>query len=419
MEYRHRLLEARLEELFQYYPVVAVLGARQVGKSTMVENLFRGRAKTVVFDPVVDVGDAREDPDFFLQNNPPPVFLDEIQFAPELLASIKRRVDREKKNSRYIISGSQNLAVLRSISESLAGRVAVLRLYPMTRRETLGLVSPGFRGRISNPSPFFLEKWLANGVFDVDSGGKEAPPAFTFIWRGCLPGIMELPDHLVSGYWESYLQTYIERDVRLVANIGALQTFGAFVGLLAAYSSQEINHSHLGRELGVDRKTALAWTEVAQATFQWLTIPAFSRNPVKKIAGKSKGYFVDTGFMCYLQRIGSPEAIGSHPLKGSLFETGIVMEIIKIIQSWPLKPNLYHFRSYAGAEVDLILEMNGRLWPIEIKAKSNPNRNDVRGINAFRKCFPAEDIGPGLIICSVEEPRRLTEDAVAIPWWIL
>jgi predicted AAA+ superfamily ATPase len=409
MKYKNRLLEGKLEELFRYYPVVAVLGARQVGKSTLVENLFRDRIGTVVFDPVVDVGNAREDPDFFLQNTMCPVFLDEIQFAPELLASMKRRVDRKKENGLYILSGSQNLAVLKNISESLAGRVAISNLLPMCRRE------------LNEEAPsFFLEKWLSGEQVNLrEAEAGEPEPIFPYIWRGGYPKIMELPDSLVPGYWESYLQTYIERDVRTIANIGSLQTFGRFVGLLAAHSSQEINHTQLGRELGVDRKTALAWTEVAQATFQWFTVPAFSRNPIKKIAGKEKGYFSDTGFLCYLQRISSPEAIGSHPLKGSLFETYIVMEILKVFHSWPLRPNLYHFRSYSGAEVDLVVELNGRLFPIEIKAKSNPARKDTRGFASFRACFPHEQIQQGLVICSVEKPQRLSEDAVAIPWWII
>ena len=409
MKYKNRLLEKKLVELFKYYPVVAVLGARQVGKSTLVENLFRDRIRTVVFDPVVDVGNAREDPDFFLQNIIPPVFLDEIQFAPELLSSIKRRVDQEKKNSLYILSGSQNLAVLKNISESLAGRVAILHLLPMCHRELT-----------QETAPSFLEKWLSGERVDLQKvKTREPEPVFPYIWRGSYPKIMELPDSLVPGYWESYLQTYIERDVRTIANIGSLQTFGRFIGLLAAHSSQEINHTQLGRELGVDRKTALAWTEIAQATFQWFTIPAFSRNPIKKIAGKEKGYFSDTGFLSYLQRISSSEAIGSHPLKGSLFETYIAMEILKVFHSWPLKPNLYHFRSYSGAEVDLVVELNGRLFPIEIKAKSNPTRKDTKGFASFRACFPHEQIQQGLVICSIEKPQQLSEDAVAIPWWII
>ncbi len=132
-----------------------------------------------------------------------------------------------------------------------------------------------------------------------------------------------------------------------------------------------------------------------------LPIPAFSRNPIKKIAGKEKGYFSDTGFLSYLQRISSSEAIGSHPLKGSLFETYIAMEMLKVFHSWPLKPNLYHFRSYSGAEVDLVVELNGRLFPIEIKAKSNPTRKDTKGFASFRACFPHEQIQQGLVICSI------------------
>ncbi len=406
--YKPRLLEARITELFTHYPVVAVLGARQVGKSTLVGNLFGNRVESIVFDPVVDVENARQDPEFFLQNHPTPVFLDEIQYAPELLGPIKRQIDRLGQKGLYILSGSQHLSVMRDIAESLAGRVAVVPLYPMTRREMAELD----RG-------IFLENWVRGEmVFDTP---RNSPSTLLYplIWRGGYPGIMDLPAHLVSGYWQSYLQTYIERDVRSVANIGALQTFGLFIRLLAAMSAQEINHTHLGRELGVDRKTAQSWLETVQSTFLWFSLPSFSRNPVKRIAGRAKGHFADTGFICQLQKIGSPEAIGGHPLMGALFETWIVMEIVKTVQAWPMAPNMYHFRSYGGAEVDLVLEMDGTLYPIEIKAKSNPTRNDGRGIGAFRECFPKEKIGPGLIICAVEKPVRLAEQLVAAPWWII
>jgi predicted AAA+ superfamily ATPase len=408
--YRPRLLEAKISELFRYYPVVSVLGARQVGKSTLVENLFGNSMAVVVFDPVLDIENARQDPDFFLQNHPAPVFLDEIQYAPELLGAIKRQVDRHKKKGRYILSGSQNLSVLKSISESLAGRVAVVHLLPLTRREITG-----------EQSSNFLEQWLRGQFPELQAATASAaiPPLYPSIWRGGYPGLLDLPDHLVSGYWQSYLQTYIERDVRSVAQIGSLQSFGLFIRLLAALSAQEVNHAHLGRELGVDRKTARAWLETVQSTFLWFSVPPFSRNPVKKIAGKTKGYFADTGFICQLQKIGSADTIAGHPLQGALFETYVVLEILKNVQAWPMPPNLYHFRSYGGAEVDLILEQNGTLYPMEIKAKSNPTRNDGRGISAFRECFPSERMAPGLIICAVESPQRLADNLFAIPWWML
>ena len=406
--YRPRLIEYKLIELFRYYPIVAVLGARQVGKSTLVGNLFGNTVDSIVFDPVVDVGNARQDPEFFLQNNPPPVFLDEIQYAPELLGPIKRQVDRLGQKGLYLLSGSQHLAVMRDIAESLAGRVAVVPLYPMTRREMAGLAKGAF-----------LENWVAGEAAFENAPTLSPLPLYPQVWRGGYPGILDLPLHLVSGYWQSYLQTYIERDVRTVANIGSLQTFGRFIRLLGALSAQEINYAHLGRDLGVDRKTARSWLETVESTFLWFSLPAFSKNPVKRIAGRAKGYFADTGFICQLQKIGLPEAIGSHPLQGALFETWVVMEIIKTVQAWPMPPELYHFRSYGGAEVDLILEINGTLFPIEIKAKSNPTRNDGRGIGAMRECFPKERIGRGLIICAVERPIRLAEQLFAVPWWIL
>ena len=410
MNYRHRLIEARIAELFKYFPVVAVTGARQVGKTTMLSTMFGSTVQMITFDPVVDLGGARQDPDFFLQNLQRPAFLDEIQYAPELLNSIKRDIDRRGEAGLYLLSGSQNLAVLKNISESLAGRVAVMQLWPMARRE-----------KEQDEMPGFLEKWLTNPEDALLHSWPEEPQQSVFreMWRGGYPGILEMPDHLLSTYWQSYIQTYIERDVRTVAAIGSLQSFGHFIGLLSALTAQEINFNELGRELGVARKTALSWTEIAEATFQWITVPAFSRNPVKKIAGKKKGYFTDTGFACYLQRISSPDAIQSHPMKGRLFETFVFMEMLKNMQKLPTVPNIYHFRSYSGAEVDLILEKDGWLYPVEIKAKSNPGKMDTRGFKAFRNCFPAEKIHKGLIVCAVPRPIAVSEESIAVPWWIL
>ena len=405
--YKSRLIEKRVLELFAHFPVVAVLGARQVGKSTLVENLFSEKVTTTVFDPVVDIGNARQDPDFFLQNTQTPAFLDEIQYAPELLGSIKRTVDLEQQNGQYILSGSQNLSVLKDISESLAGRVAIINLWPMSRQELAGESSSGF-----------LQAWLTDHNKNAPVVQKSLP-TYTSIWHGGYPKIAELPEHLVPGYWQSYMQTYIERDVRKVSNIGSLQTFGRFIGLLAALTAQEINHNQLGRELGIARNTALAWTEIAESTYQWLSVPAFSRNPVKKLSGKNKGFFTDTGLICYLQKISSPEVIAGHPMQGRLFETFVVMEIIKQIQQLPIQPNLYHFRSHSGAEVDLILELNGILYPIEIKSKSNPSRKDIRGFAAFRDCFPKENIHQGLVLCATPSLQKISEDALAAPWWCL
>ena len=266
----------------------------------------------------------------------------------------------------------------------------------------------------------FLLDWLLEKDVKYHLSRVHPPKAvYPEIWRGGHPRLLTFPDTMVSNYFESYMRTYVERDIRTAADIGSLQTFGAFIRLAAAKTATEINYSELGRELGIDRKTALRWIELLEATFQWVTIPAFSRNPVKRILSRGKGIFTDTGFTCYLQKIISSDAISGHPLSGSLFETFAIMEIIKQFQSWDFKPNLYHFRSYSRAEVNLILELNGKLFPIEIKSKSNPSKKDIKGIQSLKDCFPTETFAKALVICAIEEPSYITEDILAIPWWLI
>jgi predicted AAA+ superfamily ATPase len=410
MKYRKRRVEGLILELCSHFPVVAVLGARQTGKSTLVRHLLGKDYKEVVFDPIEDVGQARADADLFLANNPGRLFLDEVQYAPELLSAIKRRVDRDPQVGAYILSGSQNLAVVKGIAESLAGRVAIVELPGMSRVEI-----------DEEHSCDFLRDWVGGGVDKVlsESYGSRTLPWYSYIFRGGFPGVLDLPDRLLGRYFSSYLQTYIERDIRTVADIGNLQLFSRFYRLLAALSSTEINASQLGRDLDIDRRTAQNWIRVLEATYQWIEIPAFSRNPVKRIAGKSKGIFADSGMLCFLQRITSPEMIANHPLQGRLIETWVIMEIVRVCMAWDTPPAFYHYRSAGGAEVDLILEFNGVLYPIEIKSKSHPSRKDVSGIKSFREAFPNENIADGLLVCAIDGPSRISDNALAIPWHML
>jgi hypothetical protein len=410
MKYLHRVLERRVIESMQHFPVVVVQGARQAGKSTMVENLGIEGLSTVTFDPVQDIGGAREDPDFFLQNTRFPVFLDEIQYAPELTGGIKRLVDARRENGLFILSGSQNLAVLRSISESMAGRAAVMDLLPMCVAEMEG----------RSPESGVLTRLIRDREWRPEDHEASPPrPLYERLWRGGMPGLLGIPDHLAATYFDSYQRTYVERDVRTASAISSLQLFGRFMGLLAALTGQEINHSQLGRELGIDRKTSVAWTEVATATFQWCQVPPYSTNAIKRIAGKPKGYFTDTGFACALHRITSPEVLGRHPFTGALFETHVFLEIMKLTAGWPARPAIHHYRAYSGGEVDLVLEMDGVLYPVESKMTTQPSRNHCSGIDSFRRTFPKSDIGTALIVCAVEQPRRVREDVIAVPWWEL
>lgn len=412
-----RLLGPKLREIFTLFPILALVGARQSGKSTLIRQIFGKEVETFVFDPVQDLANARKDPDFFLQNHPAPLFLDEVQYAPELLPALKRKVDREGRKGMYILSGSQNFPVMKNISESLAGRVYIQELYPMCERE--------LDEKISSPS--FLKTWLDSaGTLEYSNILKlfsEVPkpkePLLNRIWKGGFPGLLHIPDTFFSGFWNSYVQTYIERDVRLLANIESLQSFGNFFSLLSSLTANEINYNELGRELGIDRKTAVHWASLANSGFQWLEIPAFHRNSIKRISSKKKGFFSDTGLISHFQRIPSPSVLASHPFLGRMAETYFFLEIFKLCNTYNMIPNFSHFRTHSGAEVDLILEYGGTVFPFEMKIKTNPDRKDCRGIIKFNDLFPDIRTAPGIIVCSIERPEMIQENVIAVPYWIL
>lgn len=404
-----RFVTPRLEALFSTFPVVVVSGARQVGKSTLLQHLFGHRAEMVVFDPVQDIGNARQDPDLFLDNHPAPVILDEIQYAPELVAALKRRVDRDRRPGQYLLTGSQQWSVLRSLAESLAGRAVFLDLEGFCLGESAR----------EDPRTAWLEDWLDDPEgfprrrrhrLDLGMG------PFELVWRGTLPDAVSLPLATLPDFWASYFRTYVERDVRLVSEVADWHAFGRFVRLAAALTGQEINTSQLGRELGIAPVTAKKWLGLMSATFQWYEVPAYSGNAIKRVSGKPKGYLSDTGLACWAQAISSPAALGGHPLWGHLFETFVAGEIRKQMAMLSPAPRLHHWRSAGGAEVDLLLERDGRLYPIEVKAKTRITRADARGLRAFRDAHRHLPVAPGLILAPCETLMRVSEDDYAMPW---
>lgn len=409
MKYIRRQIESRIRLLFDHFPVVVVVGARQVGKTTLLRHLYP-ESDYVVFDPALDVEQARQDPDLFLQNHKSPLILDEIQYAPEIVAAIKRRVDRDRKPGLFLLTGSQQWQVMRNLTESLAGRAVIIELDGFSMQEWLKNV-PATGG--------WVERWLNNPTgFQFDSKTGSPPVALIeYLFRGSLPEAVHLPFEVLRDFHNSYLRTYVERDARSFANVSDAQTFGRFHRLLAALTAQEINYTHLGREIGLARNTAKEWLAILGATFQWIEIPAFHSNLVKRVASKSKGYFFDTGLACAAQSIASPSALASHPLLGALFETAMVNEVRKQCSSLAAAPAIHHWRTHGGAEVDLLLEYNGQLFPLEIKLTSNPSGFDMRPATTFRKALPEGRVAPGLLVCGVETPRRLNDDGdVAIPW---
>ncbi|MGE3163972.1 MAG: ATP-binding protein [Planctomycetota bacterium] len=408
MKYKERLLGRKLRRLAGRFPIVVVSGARQVGKSTLLGHEFPGH-DVVVFDPTVDVGNARSDPDLFLQNHPPPIILDEIQYAPELVAALKRQIDRRGEPGQYLLTGSQQWSVLKAVSESLAGRAMFLDLEGLCLAEVTQSVT----------EDHWLRRYLEDPEKFVATPAVRLPTTHTLfeqLWRGSLPAVDSLEEEWVTDYYSAYMRTYIERDVRLVSEISDWQLFGRFVQLAAALTAQEINHSQLGREIGVTPQTAQRWLTTLRATFQWFELPAYHGNTLKKISARRKGYFGDTGLASSLHMISAPKALAGHPLSGAFFETAAIAEIRKLSRSLSTPPAMYHWRSHSGPEVDLLLERDGRLYPIEFKLASQPARRDTTGINALREAYSGSDIAPALVIAPTDRLARLSESAYSFPW---
>ena len=409
MRYRRRFAEDRVREMAAYFKIVLVTGARQVGKSTLLRHVFPDN-REIVFDPNQDLFGARVDPDLFLQNFSPPLILDEIQYAPELLPALKRLVDERDQAGQYILSGSQNLMVLRNVSESLSGRVGILQLEGMAPGELAERAA----------APSWLACWLESSQEFIDLMRERTSDhgLLAAVWRGSLPGLMDFPDHLVPDYLKSYVQTYLERDIRTMADIRDLSAYGRFLGLNAALTAQEINDSKLGRELGISPPTARAWREILVHTHQWRELSPYHGNTIKRLSGRRKGHLTDTGLACWLQRIPDPEALPVSPLFGALFESWVVNTVFKEFQRMPLPPAIHHWRTAAGAEVDMVLEYNSRLHPIEVKCSSNLSGHDLRGLRAFRETYGSR-VSDALVVYAGRETYRPAPDTIAVPWFAL
>jgi predicted AAA+ superfamily ATPase len=258
MHYLPRHLERQILESAKHFKAILLLGARQAGKSTLLSHLFP-KVKAFVFDPLQDLYKARQDPDLFLDSFPAPLILDEVQYVPELLSALKRKMDQQESKGQYFLTGSQNFNILRNAAESMAGRVAIFHLDHLTPQEMLskGQEDGWLPAYLQNPDSFFQDR-------------KTLPSSFTplieFLFRGAFPATMDLPTSQIPRYMSSYLQTYVDRDVRNMENIQSLTEFNRFLGVIASLTAQEINASQLGREIGISPQTARRWLDLLSYT---------------------------------------------------------------------------------------------------------------------------------------------------------
>jgi len=330
-----RKLERKLRELAGYYPVVAITGPHQSGKTTLCQTTFPG--KTYVSLESLDTREfAHSDPRGFLMQYPDGAIFDEIQHAPELLSYLQSEVDARPDLGRFILTGSQHFGLSQSIAQSLAGRCGILELLPPSLEELRAFPN------------------APDNLYEV-------------LWQGAYPRIYDrnIPAHQ---WLADYTATYIQRDVRQVINIGDLQVFSGFLKLCAGHTAQEINLSALGSDTGVSHNTVRAWLSVLETSYLIHRLPSWHINIRKQVVKAPKLHFFDSGLVCYLLGIREPEQLRLHPLRGAIFESWVVSEIYKICVHNGVPPDLFHYRETRGLEIDLIIEQGERLHVIEIKS---------------------------------------------------
>ena len=403
--YFPRTLEPVLRRAAREFPVVMVTGPRQSGKTTTLRRLF-GRSHRYLSLESPDVrASAESDPRGLLDLLGPSAILDEVQYAPDLLAYVKERVDEDRgRAGQYLLTGSQSLTLHQRVTESLAGRAAVLRLLPLSRREMLR-------------RPKALFPWDRNALAD----GRPVPPVAD-LWRSLLRGgypELAARPRRDAGLWHaSYVQTCLERDVRSLRQVGDLTQFQGFLRALAARSGQLLNLSDLARDLGVAVNTAKAWLSVLEATDQVIVLRPYFANVGKRLVKTPKVYFADTGTLCHVVGLRDPEHALAGPLAGALLETAVVAEVVRTLSHRGEQPQVYFWRTAAGTEVDLVVEAAGRLVPLEVKLSATPKPSMAAGIEAFRR-----DLGPraakGYVVHPGAQILPLGPDVVALPFGLL
>ncbi len=410
--YLPRTLEASITQASRQFPVLMLSGPRQVGKTTLLKALCERDSpdktprRYVTLDNPMLLALARDEPALFLQRFPPPVLIDEIQYAPGLFPLIKEAVDASGGKGLVWLTGSQPFHLMQNVGESLAGRVAVMQLQGLSMGERLGLGG--------SVAPF-----LPGGTASADTVPRDAvsPLAWVFesIWRGGFPALQGDAAADRDLFYASYLQTYLQRDVRDLAQVGDLTVFTRFVRSAAARTAQLLNMADMARDVGISPNTAKQWLSILQASgLVWLLEP-YHTNVSKRMVKAPKLYFLDSGLAAYLTEWSSPATLEAGAMSGAIFETWVVSELLKSYCHNGKQAPLYYYRDKDQKEIDVLIVRDGTVYPIEIKKTANPGRDTVRHFSVLEKL--GLRIGPGAVICLCDERLPLTSNVETVPAW--
>lgn len=409
MSYIKRHMEDVILSLSKSWPAILLTGPRQAGKTTMLKELIkrenRGR-RYVSLDDIAVRDMAKNDPKMFLQIYKPPILIDEVQYAPELFTYIKIIIDENYNSGDFWLTGSQVFRLMKGVQESLAGRVALLHLSPLSQREICQ----------SDPVPFTVD-------FDSLLAESEkikpltTPEMFERIWNGSMPGLISGRYSDRNVYYSSYLSTYIERDVRDISgSVNALK-FVRFVTAAAARTAQMVNIKSIADDADIDQNTAKSWMNILETLGIVFFLYPYSNNVLKRTIKTPKLYFYDTGMASYLTKWSSPEVLESGAMSGALLENYAISEIIKSYQNAGRDFFVHYYRDRDAKEIDVILERDGKLYPLEIKKTANPDRRMVRAFGVLDKSQLS--VGIGAVLCMSDRFGAMDQDHLIVPIWMI
>lgn len=402
-------MEQYIAELTKTWSAILLTGPRQSGKTTMLKSLAEkekiGR-EYVSLDDLTMREMAKNDPKLFLQLHKPPVLIDEVQYAPELFTYIKIHIDEHHNPGDFLLTGSQIFRLMHGVQESLAGRVAVLHMSPLSQRELIS----------AQPRPFSTcFEALVEDSKNISP--LTTPEIFERIWNGCMPGLAGGAYTDRNIFYSSYLSTYIERDVReLSGTIDALK-FSRFITAVAARAAQMVNYQAIADDAEVDKATAKKWLEILETLGIIFLLHPFSNNVLKRTIKSPKLYFYDTGFVCYLTRWSSPEVAESGAMSGALLENFAVSEIMKSYQNVGETPYMHYYRDRDAREIDVILEGDGKLCPLEIKKTTTPDKRITRAFKLIDKS-PLE-LGTSAVLCMTDKLSAFDSKNLIVPIWLI
>jgi len=404
MEYKQRTLAKTIHQVSSTFPVLLLTGPRQVGKTTLLEDCATQERHYVTLDDLEQRALAQADPALFLQIHNPPVIIDEVQYAPQLFGAIKIAVDTRKQPGLFWLTGSQKFHLMQGIVETLAGRAAILDL--------LGLSQVEIGGKSETSRPFLPTiEWIEHARSQTKD--MEIMDVYQSIWRGSFPKVALDNNTDRDIFYNSYIQTYIQRDVRDLTRVGDEMAFVRFLRAAAARTGQLINYADMARDVDVDMKTVKSWLSILETSGLVYMLQPYHSNVTNRLVKTPKLYFLDTGLCAYLTQWSTPESLESGAMSGAILETYMLSEILKSYWHNGKTPHFYFYRDRDQKEIDLLIEKDGCLYPIEFKKSASPSAHAANNFLSLEKL--KRMVGFGAIICLKQKDTLLSRTVAAIP----